>query len=329
MLHATLPVSSLVSANLAWVRSDFGPLEELVRDVKEHGIKQPVLIAPDYLVLDGARRLRAAEKVGVKFAPVIICHTWEKFVDNFKPMAPDAYPMNWVEIADLINRVLRPIYQEFRYRTANTTRDQRRLKGEPAPDPRVREYNYSNFIIAVAEIYGALPVHIKMLNDNVKRLHKLNDVEPELVGNLVAAINNIGPEHRRDLALIRVLKTVLDRHKRGRENATEAGNLLTAQIEASGTRNYARKKKNVLDPDAPVVSLGVIRNFADMLNTLCAQADEFRNFKPTTAYQIAEFTEAHDLVEQATGRLYRLRRRMQSALPASDPGETDKEPSDG
>lgn len=330
-IHATLPVSSLVGANLAWVRSDFGPMEDLITDVKAHGVKQPILVAPDYLVLDGARRLVAASQAGTQYATIIICHTWEIFVDNFKPMEPDAYPMTWLEIGDLINRVLRPIYQEYRYRTANLTRDLRREGKLPTPEnPNIRQYNYSNFMVAVAGLLEVQPVHLKMLTDNVKTLHDLQATDPAVVGILAGAISEMSPEHRRDLSLIRVLKTVLHRYKRGTLNHAEAGNLLTAQVQASGAMGYARRKKNMLDEEAPVIALGVVRSFAELLNTVCAQGDDFRNFRPTTQYQKQEFKRAYESIVTSTGKLYRLRRRMESALTASDPGETeDKEPSDG
>lgn len=330
-IHATLPVSSLVTANLAWVRSDFGSMEELTASVKGKGVIEPVLVAPDYLVLDGARRLVAASQTGTPYVPVVICHTWEIFAEHFKPMAPGTYPMTWLEIADLINRILRPIYQEYRYRMANHTRDLRRAGKLPTPEnPNIREYNYSNFIVAVAGLLEAQPVHLKMLTDNVKILHDLQATDRALVSTLMSAINEIAPEHRRDLSLIRVLKTVLHRYKRGTLNHAEAGNLLMAQVQASGAMGYVRRKKNMLDEEAPVIALGVIRSFAELLGTVCAQGDAFRNFRPTTQYQKKEFQKAYESIVTSTGKLYRLRRRMESALTASDTGETeDKEPSDG
>jgi hypothetical protein len=326
MTSATLPVSSLVGANLAWVRTDFGDMAALTADIKKNGIRQPVLVAPDYLALDGARRLVAAAKLRITYVPVVICYTWEQFVQHYKPLEPDAYPMTWLEIRDLIDRVLRPIYQEFRYRKAHETRVFRRATR--TSNPEKRGYSYSHFINATAELFDVQPVHMKMLNDNMKRLHTLQETNPQVTKLLIEAIVAMAPDQRRNFSNIRVLKTVLDRcfQLEGTGQQLEAGEMLVAQIAAlSNGGPPVRRKKNTLDTNAPVIPLGVVRGFTEMLETLGQQAEEFRNFRPTTAYQIGEMVQFLDRVVQANARLYRLRRRMESALPDQFPGESEEE----
>lgn len=329
MTYAELPVSSLVNANPTWARQDFGPIDALAADIRQHGLQEPILVAPDYLVLDGARRLAAATMNKMVYVPVVICRTWEALIERFRPTASSAYPLTWLEIAVVIEHILRPVYQEFRYRMSNMTRDARRLEGEMGGQGDVREHGYSYFTMAVAQAFNAQPVHIKMLRDNVRRLQNLQDSDPQLVAVMSKAIQEIEPAHRRDLALVRVLKTTLDRYLRGRESAPAAADLLRDQVAAmgnqSGVLRYTRRKKNTIDASAPVVGLGVIRNFAEVLSNLTQQAETFRNFNPVTKHQIEQFTIAYQTVVNANAQLYRLRRRMESALHNSTPGE-EKDP---
>lgn len=308
-------MSSLVGANLAWVRTDFGPMDDLLADVKKHGVRQPVLIQPDYLCLDGARRLVAAAKTKQTYVPVIICHTWEQLQEHFSPFAPGAYPMTWMEIRDLATRVLRPIYQEYRYRRTTARKDEMAAVGLERSGKR--EYSYSGFTMAVAQLFGAQPVHVKMLHDNIKRLYDYQATEPDLVKGLTELITTLPPEHRQKFASIRILKAVLDRHRDG-ASVAETVAFMDAQIAtltgAEGA-TFVPRKKSKLDPAAPPVPLGVIRNWAEMLETVCQQADGFRNFNLHTQHQIDEFIKQFERVTIANGRLYRLRRRMESAIP--------------
>lgn len=326
-MTATLPVSSLVGANLAWARQDFGPMPELIADIKKHGIRQPVLIRPDYLVLDGARRLVAAARLKITYAPIIICTTWEQLKEHYHP-TEDAYPMNWIEIRDLVVNTLRPVYQEYRFRQAAIKRDTQ--AGQPHPGRRI--YSYSGFTVACAELFNVQPVHMKMLNEYVKRLLELKATEPALAKDLSAAIAGMPPELRRHLPHVRILKAVLDQHIPGTTSPLVTTELMTAQLAAALAPvplSTARTHRNRLDSEAPPVPLGVIRNYAEMLQTLCQQATGFRNFKITTKHQTEEFLRVLQMITASTGPLYQLRRRMEQVVPANQiPGtEEDKESS--
>jgi hypothetical protein len=137
----------------------------------------------------------------------------------------------------------------------------------------------------------------------------------------------MAPEQRRNFSNVRVLKAVLDRCFRTEGGQLEAGEMLVAQIQALSTNGgpLVRKKKNMLDTNAPVIPLGVLRGFTEMVETLGQQAEEFRNFRPTTAYQISEMVQYLDRLVQANARIYRLRRRVESALPDQFPGESEEE----
>lgn len=335
MTSATLPVSSLIGANLAWVREDFGQMDDLIADIKQHGIRQPILIRPDYLVLDGARRLVAAAQAKVQYAPIVQCLTWERFEEHYRPLAPDAYPMTWLEIRNLIDVLLRPLYQDFRYRKGLATRDQRRAAGLP-PQGRDREKGYSHFISATAALFNTEPLYMKMLNDHVKRLHNIKASDPGLYASMVAEIVALPPARRVDLTNVRVLKTVLDRFARGEDSAEVTAKLFTEQmtfIADTGGPSY-RPKRNTVNPKYPAVPASVVRNFTDMLVTLGEQGEGLRNFKITSSAQAAVLQGSFEDIVLAISRLYRLRRRVESAIELHNsnkiPGEVqDKEPTNG
>jgi ParB family chromosome partitioning protein len=59
------------------MRFDDQSIEELAQSIKESGIVQPVLVAPEddhYLIIVGERRWRAAQKAGLRKIPVLIRH---------------------------------------------------------------------------------------------------------------------------------------------------------------------------------------------------------------------------------------------------------------
>ncbi len=48
------------------------PLDELAQSIKENGILQPLIVTPDFMLIAGERRLRAAKLAGLKSVPCII-----------------------------------------------------------------------------------------------------------------------------------------------------------------------------------------------------------------------------------------------------------------
>lgn len=74
--ESVLPISKIV-ANPDQPRRSFDAkaLEELAASIKEHGVLQPILVAPfrnDYQIVAGERRYRASKLAGLKEIPVVI-----------------------------------------------------------------------------------------------------------------------------------------------------------------------------------------------------------------------------------------------------------------
>jgi ParB family chromosome partitioning protein len=63
-------MSSLISVNGIKVhnriRKDYGNIDELAQSIKEHGLLQPIVVTPDYVLIAGERRLLSVKKLGWK-----------------------------------------------------------------------------------------------------------------------------------------------------------------------------------------------------------------------------------------------------------------------
>lgn len=62
-----------------------GPVDlqgALEQSIKEQGVMRPVLIRPDRLVIDGVRRIKAAEAVGLTDIPVIVAEDFDTAIEE-------------------------------------------------------------------------------------------------------------------------------------------------------------------------------------------------------------------------------------------------------
>lgn len=155
----TLPVKQLVDANLAWVRQDVGPEDDdLLKSMKTHGLKLPILLTIDMVVADGARRLVRAQRLGWKTVPVCITNDWNvvrNYYHAVQRLSADGepnMPMTWEETLRLINGPLSTLYNRRRLERGRATREEnaRRIA---AGEPKVINDKHV-FIADTAEILG-------------------------------------------------------------------------------------------------------------------------------------------------------------------------------
>ena len=83
-----LPVKKLFDANPTWLRGsddELGDMADLRASMMGNweSLKVPVLVKPDYLVLDGARRIVVASDLGWKEIPVVVAHDWDDAYNRF------------------------------------------------------------------------------------------------------------------------------------------------------------------------------------------------------------------------------------------------------
>lgn len=272
-----LEIRLILNANPAWVRNDLGPLEKLTASVEKHGIRIPVLVAPDFLVIDGARRIVAAQSLGHEAVPIQMCNTWDDVKKNFKPTSTDTYPMEWPELIDLWYRVLNPIYREVQRKQALQTRR--------SGVANKREL-YSGFVAEVAEIYNEHPSIIKTIRDYVRRVERRQNEYPFFT----AEVTKWYPtgEVARDLKLIRGLKMVMENIFNGLMSEDEALDVFQRRMSGEKIPHSRRARPKKVVSTTPR-NLEALTTFAEMLQNLATEAEDFHVFavSATEAEQVA------------------------------------------
>jgi ParB-like nuclease family protein len=81
----TVATRLILNANPAgsWVRTAVHVDPKMTQGIKEDGIKVPLLVMPDFRVVDGARRLMAAQRLHLPDVPVTIARVWEDAYEYF------------------------------------------------------------------------------------------------------------------------------------------------------------------------------------------------------------------------------------------------------
>ncbi|RPF49566.1 ParB family chromosome partitioning protein [Thermodesulfitimonas autotrophica] len=163
---------------------------QMVEDVRENGILNPLIVAPDYTVLAGHLRLEAAKEAGLARVPVII-----------RDLDPESEEAVSLLIRDnLLRRQLSDV------QVARLIRKLKELRGVKRGGDRRSEEARSNCqfgsLIEIANVVG-LPER------TVYRLDKLNDLIPDLQALLesgrwtattvAAIVGSLPPEEQREL----------------------------------------------------------------------------------------------------------------------------------
>lgn len=71
-MDVTLPIEHILNANPVWWREDTGGIAELADDMAKNGLKVPILVDSSYQVIDGSRRVQAAQKLGWESIHVLV-----------------------------------------------------------------------------------------------------------------------------------------------------------------------------------------------------------------------------------------------------------------
>lgn len=312
----TLDVKDIRNSNPAWARSDLGYLDELTADIRRNGIQKPLLVKPDLLLIDGARRLMSAVALKIPTVPIIMVNDWQALVDNFDPTAPDAQPMEWLDLVEFWQNVLTPIYRERRYeRMVTARRRQHGLRGGNEQKPV-----YSAFTNELATIYKASPATIKVLRDYILKLHKYSDKFPQFYAGILDAMPR--GEGARDLAQARFIKSLLDRLVASELSEEEAVITFKMRLrQGTSVRSYSRAPMVKLDRGAPPASTTKVDKFLTKLEEVAFQTADFLNFsvKPD------EFPELDQRLAASVSQLTAMRRRMQASLRPTEKKNKTKE----
>lgn len=168
-----VPLTTILNLNFRAIREDLGDLEPLKASMRNEGLKVPILLTPDFRIIDGARRLQAAYELGWEAIPAIATNAWDTIVDIFQrslEAEEKGYPflpMRWMETFDQ-RQLLRESYK--------LGPGVRRNRGEARP--KVKGYTLLD-----VDLDGLLRLDTSQLTGlvNVRRyLTEIHDKRPEL-----------------------------------------------------------------------------------------------------------------------------------------------------
>jgi hypothetical protein len=174
-LDTTLPVKELLNANPAWIRDEgnMGDLHALARYMKRYGQYGPVLVDPTFRVIDGARRVLAAQMLGWQNVMAVCTGDFDA-ISYFMQAARDresaggsyaSVPHTWPEIAQLV-WLLREIHKVISSENANKTK---RNGGTSKPK---KNYHSSGAQVAIPKALGLNQIHVGLFG---RAWTKLND----------------------------------------------------------------------------------------------------------------------------------------------------------
>lgn len=288
----TLPTRTVLNSNLSWVRGEnMGDLDSLHADIKERGLQLPILLMPDFQVIDGARRLLTVDSIGHKEVPVFIATEWGGVVKYYKEVrrlaAKDRtlrpMPMGWYELDYLIGTVLFAAYGSERTRN--------RLEQEKS---RQR-----------GQVHDALP--------------KYNDVMADVLGIDLAYLRRI----REAVAAVRTASGISAEHEAAARRLVQGGidgtlgptrmigtlrDLVAGRTSPDGAMalrhelSPPRQTAQTIKPDEPrLAGLKTIQAIVDGLATLSDEASRYSGFDKSVT---------PDMARQFRRRVARARKTM-------------------
>lgn len=155
-----LPVRQIRDANLAWVRSDAEAKDDdLLKSLREEGMKLPILLTNELVIADGARRFLRAVHLGWRDVPVIVTTEWDVVYDYFQDVremaaAGEPYePMTWAEIVDLVAGPLDLLYRRRRLERGRASRAEAAAR-RAAGQPRSRAKSEVDYVGEAADVLG-------------------------------------------------------------------------------------------------------------------------------------------------------------------------------
>jgi hypothetical protein len=268
----TLPVRLIKNANPAYVRRDVLQDTEYLKKIKqsivhEQGLRLPILITPDYQVVDGAVRLEAYDLLGWPKIEVIIAHDWETVKQYFlrvRELEAGGFipkPMRWMDQEDLIERLLKPLYAPISRALMATNAKRARIHGPVPPAPGRLN----------SRIYGDLQV---MFGESISMLEVLRDIRSTIKnGTRISA--QLGAE----------LQDLVERSELAGDGRHAALALVRKALKANG---------KVVHPADLKVATGQVERIERIINVLRTLATEITNMSdlndaldPETALRLA------------------------------------------
>lgn len=311
----TLPLRTLLDMNAkdSWVR----PVLEnskLKDSIARNGMKLPILVAPDFSVVDGFQRLYVAADLRFKDVPVIIARDWETFIKyqaSVKALEAEGWPsepMNWLQLSDLWLNVLPKLYQEYRYRQATETRNLNKAMGTKYHQPTIAHYNE-----ALAQLYGfASGNQVKVVRDLYSTYRRCvalgfgNDAEL-----LIQMLQQAGGRG------LRTVQSDLQHIAAGRMTPAQAiehyrntfkGNRVKNNVPKTAAGRPILGKAPEPTPEELATQAAVVERLVTMVDTIGAEASYMTAFAKLDLLTAGELA---DRLRRAVNKLNALRRRLE------------------
>lgn len=299
-----LLVKYLRDANPTPYRTDLGPLDELVSDIRAKGIREPLLITHDFGIIDGFRRLAAAEQLHMTQVPIQVISAWSDLTRALKPAEADCYPYNWEDLLVFWESALKPLHQAHRFKAALYSRRTGIRSG--------RSGHYSEYQLDIATMYGVQPSTIKTLRDYLHRLARMEKHYPVFVKGVRGLLPS--GEAARNIAASRVIKAVADKLTRtDKWTQEEALTVFEQRLSAaiSSDRPRVPRVTNIkLDRNAPVTPKTLLDNTVMILDQVVMQARSWVNFDLSEE----EVEETLDGLVSAVTEINSLRKRLRASV---------------
>jgi hypothetical protein len=175
-----------LNANVAPVRTDERGIDELVRSIEDKGLVHPILIARDYLVVDGGRRLIALQRLDWDRIPVVVTDDWKTVVEYFKTgrnlvedLGLPAEPLLFREFEEQVDNRLRAMYDRANRQQAARAGRKRKVSLDSAPGPRTRTQR-NGFLDSVSEMLGITVSTLATMREVMTYLHRCEARDEEL-----------------------------------------------------------------------------------------------------------------------------------------------------
>lgn len=302
-----LPVKQILDTNLAWIRREVEPKsrnDQLLRSMRQYGLKLPILLTNDLTVADGARRIVRANTLGWREVPVIVTSDWsvvQNYYANVQRLEAEgepALPMTWQELMDLISGPLYTLYEgrrKERWLASRIENKKARARGEEVKANRV-----TDFLGEVAELLSWPRSDLKGIREALSTI--------ETIATRESALRKLARTPEEAAAVpdnAAVLKQMAQRLEAG--GGDEEGGLYTlvraVRLVASGqdlsTIKTSRAKRNLVEstyrerkeaavqaqaieaPTGRELDGATITNFAKVLSNLGTEARAYTHVRPT------------------------------------------------
>ena len=309
-----LPIKTLFNANPAWLRGsddELGDLADLRASMMGswESLKVPVLVKPDYLVLDGARRIVVASDLGWDDIPVTIVHNWdeayERFVATRKAEAAGlpSLPMDMFALGRLIT-ILRAMYGPRRDQYIRETGAKNRAADIKSPP---RERSISIFDQNLVDMLGIRTSTLKAYRNILSSVHQCSAMSKELGQEAESLVR----DYITNGGKLWVLRDLLMELKRG-VRTTRAVRSLRPNSKPVETQRVPITP----DPAKARQQISAASQIVTVLEDMGRLVHELEPFNP--AIDVEALKNLQDRRKAALSRINRLRNLLETPIKAKE-----------